>query len=117
MNKSILAVLAVAALVPGCATMLKSKSSDITVSSATPGADVLVNGKHVGQTPTKVAVSNKEDQTITVRQGGKEESCKLESSASMGWVVLDIATGAGWLVDMVTGNWRNLDGNSCSVAL
>jgi hypothetical protein len=97
--------------------MLKSKQSEIAVSSSTPGADVLVNGQHVGVTPTKVAVSNKADHLITVRAAGKEESCKLTSSASVGWIVLDIATAGGWIVDLITQNWNNLDRTSCAVSI
>ena len=117
MRTSIHSVFAVALLVPGCATVLKSKHSEIAVSSATEGADVLVNGQRVGVTPTKVSLSNKSDHVITVRSAGKEEHCQLKSSASMGWVVLDIATAGGWLIDWATGNWRKLDKSNCAVSI
>lgn len=117
MRNSILSLVAVASLTSGCATVLKSKHSDIAVSSRSPGAEVLVNGAAMGVTPTTLKLSNKSNHVITVRTAGKEETCQLKSSASVGWIALDIATMGGWLVDLVTKNWNKLDRTSCSVSI
>ena len=119
MRNSFMFPLTLAALVstPGCATMLKSKQAEVSVTSTTPGADVLVNGAKVGTTPTQVKLSAKEDHTITVRSGATEQSCQLRSGASTKWIVLDVLTAGGWLVDLVTHNWNDLDKATCSVTL
>jgi hypothetical protein len=117
MRNSIVTVLAVAALTSGCATVLKSKHSDVAVSSRSPGAEILVNGTAAGVTPATLKLSNKASHVITVRADGKEESCQLKSSASVGWIVLDVATAGGWLVDLITKNWNKLDRTTCAVSI
>ena len=112
-------VIAIACLVPGCAAVLKTKDAPVTVSSATPGSEILVDGQHAGVTPATLQLPTSSDHVITVRGAGKEETCRLEGSASGGWIVLDILItgGIGVIVDFVTHDWNNLDKSTCSVAL
>ncbi len=101
----------------GCATVLKSKQAQVSVTSTTPGADVIINGNKVGVTPATFRLSHKNDHTIVVRGSGGEQTCMLRSGISKGWVVLDVVTLGGWLVDLVTSNWNSLDKTECTVAL
>jgi hypothetical protein len=115
-----IAILALSSLLAGgCATALKSKTTQISVTSATPGASVMLDGKQAGVTPTTVEVSNKADSVITVRGADREETCKMTTSASTGWIVADvfITGGLGLIVDWATHNWNNVDSNNCHVGV
>jgi hypothetical protein len=103
----------------GCATALKSKTTQISVTSTTPGASVLLDGKQAGVTPMTVEVSNKAESVITVRNADHEESCKMTTSASTGWIVADvfITGGLGLIVDWATHNWNNVNSNNCHVGV
>ncbi|MGH7857461.1 MAG: PEGA domain-containing protein [Candidatus Binatia bacterium] len=108
----ILSIVVALAMVSGCATLFKSKTTDVQVSSSQPGATVMVDGQAQGTTPTSVTLSNKVDHVISV--DGQE--CRISSSASTGWVVLSVlAGGVGWIIDLVTGNWKSLDKSACSL--
>ena len=114
---TLLAVIAVLSNA-GCATLLKSKTTQVQIDKAPSGAEVTVDGKNVGTAPVSVALSNKTDHQVTfINADGKETSCRIAAGASTGWVVLGIlAGGVGWIVDWATANWRNLDTSQCSTA-
>jgi hypothetical protein len=103
----------------GCATAFKAKTTQVAVTSATPGAAVLLDGKQAGVTPMTVEVSNKTDSVITVQANGREENCKMSSGASTGWIIADVllTTGLGILVDWATHNWNNVTPNNCHVSV
>ena len=110
-------LVAVLVATTGCAAILKSKDAPLAVSSSTPGADVLVDGQKVGVTPTSIKLSTTAEHVITVRSNGKEESCKVATGASGGWIVLDIlfTGGVGLIIDYATHDWNNLDKATCVV--
>jgi hypothetical protein len=112
-------LLVIAALATGCAATLKSKQAPLAVSSATPGAEVYVDGQKVGVTPTSVQLTTTSEHVITVKGGGKEETCRVATAASGGWIVLDILLtgGIGLIIDYATHDWNNLDKTSCSVSV
>jgi len=99
----------------GCATVLKGKTTPVSVTSNTPGAAVMLNGQPAGVTPTTVQVSNKDDAVISVRQADKEETCKMTTSASTGWIVADVlfSGGIGLIVDWATHSWNNVGPTTC----
>jgi hypothetical protein len=113
------ATLATALLGSGCATVLKGKTTPVSVTSTTAGATVMVNGQPAGVTPTTVQLSNTADAVITVRQADKEETCRMTSGASTGWVVADVllTTGLGIIVDWATHNWNNVGPSSCHTSV
>lgn len=99
----------------GCATVLKSKTSSVTLDGAPAGSEVIVDGKSVGQAPVSVTLSNKVSHDVVFRTADGDRSCRIEAGASTGWVVLGIAAGGvGWIVDWATGNWRSLDASKCT---
>jgi hypothetical protein len=95
---------------PGCATLFKSKSTDVAVPAA---GEVTVDGMPASG-PT-VKLSNKSSHTIAFKTAsGETRMCTVQSSASSGWVVLGIlAGGIGWIVDLATKNWNSLDASQC----
>ena len=103
----------------GCATAFKSKTTQIAVSSNTPGAAVMLDGKQAGVTPMTVEVSNKADAVITVRGADHEETCKMTTSASTGWIVADVflTSGLGLIIDWATHNWNNVTPANCHVGV
>jgi PEGA domain-containing protein len=112
------AILVAAALAAGgCGTVLKSQQSTIMVNSQTPGAQVLVDGMPMGVTPAMVPVSTTKDHIITVRGAQNEMSCRLESHASGGWIVLDVLLTPAWIVDAITSGWSTLDRTDCMVPI
>lgn len=115
-SRSLLApTLATAVLATGCATVLKGKTTPVAVTSNTPGATVMVNGQAAGVTPTTVQLPNKEDAVITVHQADKEQTCKMTTSTSTGWVVADVlfSGGLGIIIDWATHNWNNIGPTIC----
>ena len=100
-----------------CATVFKGKTSPVSITSATPGAQVTIDGKSAGVTPLTVNLPNQADAVITVDSGGKQETCHMVSSASTGWIVADVflTTGLGLIIDWVTHNWNNVGPNTCHV--
>lgn len=103
----------------GCATLFKSKSTRVPLESSPAGAEVTVDGRTVGKTPTALELSHKQDHTIVIRgEDGREQTCTLKSGADTTWVVLGIlAGGVGWIVDWATSNWNSLDQTECRVSL
>jgi hypothetical protein len=99
----------------GCATLLKDQHQSVTVTSMTPGSPIFVDGMQVALTPARISLSTKRDHVITVRGQAGEHSCRLESSASIGWVILGIVASPAWLVDLVTGSWRSLEITECTL--
>jgi hypothetical protein len=96
----------------GCATVLKSKTTSLPIEDASA---VTVDGRPV-EGPT-VTLSNKTGHTITYRNAsGETASCQVHSKASTGWVIASIlAGGVGWIIDLATHNWNNLDTRGCQL--
>lgn len=119
MKRSVLSAILVAATLGGCATAFKAKTTQVSVTSNTPGATVIVDGKTAGVTPLNVELSNKDDSVITVQAAGREESCRMVSGASTGWIVADVflTTGVGLLIDWATHNWNDVTPNNCHVGV
>ncbi len=119
MTRIVLSSVLVAATLGGCATAFKAKTTQVSVTSNTPGATVTVDGKQAGVTPMTVELSNKADSVITVQAAGHEETCKMSTGASTGWIVADVflTTGVGLLVDWATHNWNNVTPNNCHASV
>jgi hypothetical protein len=119
MTRFAITSLAIAAALGGCATAFKGKTTAVSVTSTTPGANVTIDGRAAGVTPLTVDLSNKHDALIVVDANGRSETCKMTSSASAGWIVADVflTSGLGLIIDWVTHNWNNVAPNACHVAI
>ena len=113
-----LALIAAAAITSGgCATVLNEDSRTVNVQTNLPGAEVLLDGRSIGPAPRTVTVTNSRDHHIVVQAPGyAPHTCFLDASVGAGWVVLDVLL--IWLVvpivvDLVTGEWRDLESTSC----
>ena len=117
MNKNL--VIASLLIATGCATVFKGKTTDIDVTSTTPGAAVTVDGRAVGVTPTRVTLPSQTDATIMVAANGRQDICHLETHASTTWVVADLflTSGLGLLIDWATHNWNEVGPTYCHAAV
>jgi PEGA domain len=100
-----------------CATVFKAKTTPVSITSNTPGATVTIDGRPAGVTPLTLELPNKADAMITVASGGKQETCRMVSNASVGWVVADVflTSGLGLIIDWVTHAWNDVGPNACHV--
>jgi hypothetical protein len=72
-NTIVLLLLALACVlaVPGCATLTRSRTQKIPVTSTPAGAAVIVNGRHAGMTPIMITLSRKQKgQVIRIESPG-----------------------------------------------
>jgi hypothetical protein len=68
--KKIYFALAVLVFASGCATIIKGTSQTVSINSNVTGADVIVNGEPVGQTPFTGPIKRKSGTTVTVKKEG-----------------------------------------------
>lgn len=105
----------------GCATMISSGPEPVNVSSEPPDAEVVVEGRVVGKTPTSIQLDAADEggKTITIRKNGyKTERHELDTSLEYPAIFWDVMLG-GWplLIDMSTGAWKKFNPNSVSIFL
>src|SRR5690606_1895242 len=87
----------------------------VTFTSDPPGAEVMVDGLPVGQTPVQTWVDNRRDHLVTVHdETGQQVTCLMRSTLGAGWLVLDILLGlVPVIVDAATSGWNELDQLGC----
>jgi PEGA domain len=108
-----------AALLTGCATIIKGTHQEIPVSTDPSNASVLVDGVRQGYTPTKLNLARKASYVVTLElEGHESESVTLKPSIG-GAVAGNIIAGGliGWGVDAGTGAQYNLHPDTISVRL
>jgi len=95
----------------GCATILKSKTTEIQVNSNPQDANVYFDGNRVGKTPLSTKVSDKDPLTVDIKKEGYEEtSKKIGTHSSMGWYVADfLIFYPSVLIDAITGDAHTLN--------
>jgi len=99
----------------GCATIFTGDRQQVTVSSASAGSQVMVDGQPYGQTPTQLSLDKSQNHTVVVTSAdGRSFTCAVNSTVGVGWVVLDIIMGlVPVIVDAATGKWKSLDSGAC----
>jgi hypothetical protein len=112
-------VAATAGLTQGCATLIKGPSQSIPVSSEPPAADILLDGKLVGQTPTTLALKRDNNYLIIIQKTGFEQQSVPVVKDIGGVVWGNVLAGGlvGWGVDAASGAQYNLLPASVSVKL
>jgi len=108
--KQIIILFTACIIFQGCATILGGSKDNTRVKQGIPeNAKVYCNGNYIGQAPQTVRVQKSARQGnsyIEIKADGYQTSrIDLTRKVSIGYLVLDICTGAVWLaVDFVTGN-------------
>lgn len=88
--------------------LTQSRSEAIVCSAPAPaGAAVLVDGRHMGQTPVRLRLEPDSTYLVTFRKSGyADATTTLSTRARSGWMVLDVFSGVlGFAMDYETNNW------------
>ena len=103
----------------GCATVLNSEKSGVTLTSIPSGARVFVDEVQVGATPLVHKVSVARQHTVVFRADGHEDgTCEIGRKVGAEWVILDLLLfWPATLVDAATESWYELDRSDCGVTL
>ena len=78
-------------LLSSCAVLTHGTNQMIPVASAPQGADVYVDGKYMGITPTTVELSRASVHTITLKLGDLERDVLITNVPEGGSIALDVA--------------------------
>lgn len=103
----------------GCATIVKGSHQKVPIASDPPGANVLVDGSLVGQTPLNLEMKRKNDHLVTIEKTGYRPKSIAVVKDVGGAVWGNIIAGGliGWGVDASTGAQYNLTPKTISVSL
>lgn len=114
-----LAGLVLVASAAGCAALFNAKTTPVQMNSNPAGAEVLVDGTRVGETPMSVDLSNNQSHTVTFRIIGLTPvTCIINRKVGPTWVILDVLGGlVPIVIDAATGSWYELDKNVCNGTL
>ncbi|MGH9560652.1 MAG: PEGA domain-containing protein [Terracidiphilus sp.] len=114
--RGLAALVAIATICTGCATVLGSKSHDFNFNSTPDGAEVLVDGNPVGVTPMTVNLSNTQAHSVVFKKKGYADiGCQLGKGTGAGWVIADVVFGVVPLVvDAATNNWSQTKTHECN---
>jgi len=112
-------IAATAGITQGCATIIKGSSQSIPVSSDPPAADIVLDGKLVGQTPKTLALRRDNNYLISIQKAGFERQSVPVVKDIGGAVWGNVLAGGlvGWGVDAASGAQYNLLPASVSVKL
>jgi PEGA domain len=106
-------------LTQGCASIIKGTTQPIPIASDPSGADILLDGKAMGQTPKTLALKRKGTYVITIQKPGFEQQ-SVPIVRNIGGAVWGNAIAGGligWGVDAASGAQYNLSPESVSVKL
>jgi hypothetical protein len=98
-----------------CATLINGSKQQISFKSEPSGAKVLANGTEVCPATPCFNVNVKRGGGVmnyTFRKDGFADGQMTDNAMISGWYWLDIFTGAGWIVDIVSGGafyWQRSD--------
>ena len=106
MKKIVSSLLLVTSIISfsGCATIVSSKSQDVTIRSTPPGAEILIDGSVGGTTPMIARLVRKRRHTIQLKQGD-ETITKATTRGFNCWYLGNLILGGiiGLIVDPITG--------------
>jgi len=101
-----------------CALLFKDKSQkNIPVQSSPEGAEVTVNGRSFGTTPTSIKLDDGENYNVVFTLNGETQTYSLRSEIGTIWIILDIlGGGVPLIIDAATGEWLELPEDEIFVA-
>ena len=106
-------------LTQGCASIFKGTTQPIPIASDPSGADIVLDGKVMGQTPKTLALKRKGTYVVTIQKPGFEQQ-SVPIVRNIGGAVWGNAIAGGligWGVDAASGAQYNLSPESVSVKL
>jgi hypothetical protein len=106
-------------LAQGCASIIKGTTQPIPIASDPSGADILIDGKVMGQTPKTLALKRKGTYVITIQKPGFEQQ-SVPIVRKIGGAVWGNAIAGGligWGFDAASGAQYNLSPESVAVKL
>jgi len=103
-------VVAGGALALGCATIMQGTGQNVGIGSSPTGANVLVDGGSVGQTPVITRLSRKDNHIVRLELDGYQPFETALSRRVSGWVWGNIVFGGliGLAVDALSGGLYKL---------
>ncbi len=106
-------------ILSGCGTLLVSSEKTVILEPMPDSTEVYIQGQFMGVTPLSLNLDNQETHNITFRKEGHDPAiCRLEPRVLAGIVALDIIFGVfPFIVDAMSGNWKALKDNGCTVVL
>ena len=117
--KNSLLILSVLILSSSCATIMTGKTQEVTFDSEPQGAEVAVNGRVIGKTPTTIQLDKKKDQTVSFKlEGYKTQTRTLETKVNA-WFMGNIVLGGfiGSTTDGITGGMHEYSPNQYYITL
>jgi uncharacterized protein YceK len=117
--KNLLLILSVLIFISSCATIMTGKTQEITFDSEPQGAEVTVNGRVIGKTPTTIQLDKKKDQSVSFKlEGYKTQTRRLETKIQ-GFFWGNIVSGGfiGSTTDGITGGMHEYSPNQYYITL
>jgi hypothetical protein len=105
----VLAVLSV--LNTGCASILQGSRQRVSIVTEPAAASIQVDGLKIGESPVTTSLKRGKTHLLKISKDGYEDKTFVaNSSASGGWVVLDVLCGlVPLVVDIATSNWEKFE--------
>ncbi len=103
-----------------CATISNEEIKPIGMYSSPAQAEVWIDGTMRGTTPVSLELDNQTGHYVTFRKEGHSDVvCLIQSGVEGWWILVDFIPFFyfAWPVDSVTGDWKELAGDACNVAL
>ena len=119
-NKAVPPIVIVLGLaVTACGALFNKSVKSVAMGSEPSEAEVWVDGNRMGVTPVTLELDNHESHTVVFRKEGfKEVTCQLKSSAKAGWIILDVLGALlPVIIDAATGEWKGISQDVCNVNL
>jgi len=113
-------LLFVAIVISGCATIMEGKQQSVTFNSIPSGADVYLNGKHLGKTPLNITIDKpKENGQLKFSKEGYKTLEMTVNKKMSSWLLGNIIFGGtfGTTTDYASGALYEYDPHSIQVTL
>jgi len=118
--KWIVPALFVGVLISGCATIMEGKTQSVTFNSVPSGADVYLNGRHLGKTPLSITIDKpKENGQLKFSKKGYKDIELVANKKMSSWLLGNIIFGGtfGTSTDYASGAMYEYEPNNYQVTL
>ncbi len=115
----LLAIFSLAIVATGCSSIMSGTTQNVTINSNVPGAEVMVNGNHVGNTPVTARVKRESKMHyIVTKEGYKPYQATMETKLDP-WFWGNIIIGGvlGSTTDLGLGTTNKIDPDNLYVEL